>query len=127
MPVRFSPRPQDVMPMLDVLGPSQIMAISDEGGMTILHHAARMGYYLVVEKVLEVNPGMADAVTKIEGKPALWTPLMVLVDQWRDTDSKRRVLKNLIDYSSVQTIMARSLTGSTALFMAASRGSLAAC
>ena len=115
------------MPMLDVLGPSQIMAISDEGGMTILHHAARMGYYLVVEKVLEVNPGMADAVTKIEGKPALWTPLMVLVDQWRDTDSKRRVLKNLIDYSSVQTIMARSLTGSTALFMAASRGSLAAC
>ncbi|CAE7358961.1 DSPTP1 [Symbiodinium sp. CCMP2592] len=118
----LSNRPQDVMPMLEVLGPAQIMALADTNGMTILHHAARMGYYLVCDKVLSVNPGMADAITKVDGKPAMWTPLMVLVDQWVFTDNKCNVLKSLIDYSSVQTIMSRSLTGSTALMMAASRG-----
>ena len=47
--------------------------------MTALHHPAKLGLAVTVERI---NPAAAEKVTRADGRPANWTPLMVLSDNW---------------------------------------------
>ena len=60
--------------------PAQLMMARDEAGLTVVHHAVRLGLGQVLEAALRKAPLLADAVTFPSSKPDNWTPLMVLCD-----------------------------------------------
>ncbi|CAE7460837.1 unnamed protein product [Symbiodinium sp. CCMP2592] len=115
---------------LQALTVSDLVSIRDEEGMTVAHHAVRLGLGPCLEYTLRKAPTLADAVTNPSGRPANWTPLMVLVDappgSLGGTDYAYDMLKVLVSYMSVTGLVNlgpfKSPTGATAFHIAASRG-----
>ena len=73
------------MPLLRTLlqglgSSSALVTIRDDEGLTVAHHAVRLGLYPVLEWTLRQAPSLADSVTNPSGRPANWTPMMILVD-----------------------------------------------
>ena len=113
---------QDVLPLLDQVSPAAIMNICDHNGLTLLHHACRLGLPAIVTRVLEMNKHLCDVVTKVDGKPPNWTPLMVLVDKWQDTADFRECMRQLLAVCSPTAYVMRAVTGQTPFHISASRG-----
>ena len=66
--------------LLQQVSDSAIVSMRDEEGMTLCHHAVRLGMYELLQWVMIKAPALADSVTNPSGRPGNWTPLMVLVD-----------------------------------------------
>ena len=120
----MSATPLAVLPMLDDLQPSQALLLKDMNGMNLLHVSARLGCWEVMDRLLALNSQLCDQMTSPVGRPAHWSPLMVLVDagQARDPDTFRYMLGRLLQETSLTTIEARAANGTSALHMAAGRG-----
>ena len=114
--------PMDSLPLLQQVSPAGIMSICDHNGLTLLHHACRLGLPAIVQKCLEINKHLCDVVTKWDGKPQHWTPLMVLVDKWQDTRNFQQCMLALLQACSPATYSMRAPTGQTPFHIAASRG-----
>lgn len=113
------------MQLLEQATPASVMDIRDANGMTVLHHAIRQGKELVFDRVLEINPNLADQITNCDGRPAHWSTLMLLVDTKIRALGEEKYfyfLRRLLQTCSCQTMQARSTNGSTVLHAAGSKG-----
>ena len=99
-----------------------IMQIVDSNGMHALHHAGKLGLVAVVEKILVINPAAADKVTRADGRPANWTPMMVLSDNWSGSDDQCQALRYLLWASQPASFGVRTLSGNTCLHLVCSQG-----
>ncbi|CAJ1459013.1 unnamed protein product [Effrenium voratum] len=110
--------------------PAQLMMARDEAGLTVVHHAVRLGLGQVLEAALRKAPLLADAVTFPSSKPDNWTPLMVLCDAAPGSlgglDHAYEMLKYLLCFMSATGMQILSSTragsGMTAFHLAAARG-----
>ena len=114
--------PNDVIPMLDHVTPANILEIKDHNGLTVLHHACRLGLPSVTERVLQINKHLVDVLTFPDGKPPHWTSLMVLVDRWQDKPSYQQCMQHMLTACSSATYAMRAPTGQSPFHVAASRG-----
>ena len=123
----LSPRPDDCLAMLASATAASVMNIKDADGATALHHAVRVGAWQVVDRLLALNSNLANCMTHMHGRPANWSPLMVLIDRSPSSlpeNCHGYLLGRLIHHSTAQTIAARATSGMTAVHMAASRGQI---
>ena len=120
----MGPTPLAVLPMLDDMAASQALLLRDKNGMSLLHFSARLGYWEVMDRMLQINPQLCDQMTSPVGRPAHWSPLMILIDagQARDPQTFRYMLARLLQETSLTTIEARGANGTSALHMATSKG-----
>lgn len=94
---------------LQALSVSELVTIRDEEGLTVAHHAVRLGLGPCLEFTLRKAPTLADAVTNPSGRPANWTPMMVLVDappgSLGGSDYAYDMLKVLVSHMSVTGLL----------------------
>ena len=107
-------------PMLDepAVTEATILHFKDSNGMTLLHHAVRVGCWEVAVKLTNLN-------TSPTGRPQQWTPLMVCVDVGKtsmDEGTYKFMLSHLLEHSALTTVECRSGNGSTVLHHACSKG-----
>lgn len=116
--------PLKVLDLLAEVSAANILMMVDGNGLNLLHQSCRIGCVPLVERLLAMNPALADQLTSPGGRPAHWSPLMVLLDaksaMWEE-DYKYLVHLVLVN-SSLATLEARAANGSSALHMACSRG-----
>ena len=120
----MGPTPLEVLPMLDDMAASQALLLRDKNGMSLLHFSARLGCWEVMDRMLQINPQLCDQMTSPVGRPAHWSPLMILIDAGhaRDPQTFRYMLARLLQETSLTTIEARGANGTSALHMATSKG-----
>ena len=104
--------------------PVCVMQIVDFNGMSALHHAAKLGLVVIVDALLEINPAVADKITRADGRPAHWTALMVLADSWVGSDEQCDVLRSLLWATSQETFKVCTLSGNNVFHLAASHGNI---
>ncbi|CAL1159390.1 unnamed protein product [Cladocopium goreaui] len=119
--------PLAVLPMLDepAVTEATILHFKDSNGMTLLHHAVRVGCWEVAVKLTNLNTHLCDQVTSPTGRPQQWTPLMVCVDVGKtsmDEGTYKFMLSHLLEHSALTTVECRSGNGSTVLHHACSKG-----
>ena len=100
-------------PMLDepAVTEATILHFKDSNGMTLLHHAVRVGCWEVAVKLTNLN-------TSPTGRPQQWTPLMVCVDVGKtsmDEGTYKFMLSHLLEHSALTTVECRSGNRSTVL------------
>lgn len=101
--------------------------VADRQGMTLLHHAVRVGLVDVVEALVHRCPEAAEKTTLVDGRPAGWTPLMVLMDApvaAMGEENYQRVMRCLLHNMSVQSIALPAYSGQTAAHLAAAQANL---
>ena len=120
--------PLAVLPLLDDMAADQALLLKDMNGLNLLHVSARLGCWEVMDRLLEINTQLCDQMTSPVGRPAHWTPLMILIDAGhvRDPDAFKYMLTRLLEESSLTTIEARAANGSSVLHMATSKGMFSA-
>ena len=100
----------------------------DRDGMTLLHHAVRVGCWPIARSLLKVQFALADSVTYPTQTPAGWTPLMCLADRPApkdafETSEFNKAVHSLVDRMKLSAIKQQATkTGKTALHFMASRG-----
>ena len=112
--------PLAVLPMLDEPAVTEvtILHFKDSNGMTLLHHAVRVGCWEVAVKLTNLNTHLYDQVTSPTGRPQQWTPLMVCVDVGKtsmDEGTYKFMLSHLLEHSALTTVECRSGNRSTVL------------
>lgn len=121
----MSATPLAVLPFLDKVTPNSVLQMKDVNGFTLLHTAARIGCWEAMDRLLAICPVLCDQLSSPNGRPAHWTPLMVLIDTGsaaRDKQEFYYMLQQLLEHSSLATIECKSGNGSSALHMATSKG-----
>lgn len=120
----FGPEPLKVLDLLEEVTAANILMMVDGNGLNLLHQACRVGCVPVVEKLLDMNVALADQLTSPTGRPAHWSPLMVLLDAKSGIgqDEYMWLIQLLVTHSSLATLEVRAANGSSALHMACSRG-----
>ena len=113
---------EQALQTLERSNPTTVMQFVDSNGMHAVHHAAKLGLVAVVEKILEINPAAADKVTRADGRPANWTPMMVLSDNWTGSDEQCQALRLLLWVSQPSSVSVRTLSGNTCLHLVCSQG-----
>lgn len=117
------PEPLRLLDLLDEVTESNVLMMRDGNGLNLLHQCCRIGCIPVVEKLLTIHPALTDQMTSPHGRPAFWSPLMVLLDAKRIMweDSYKELMGLILASSSLATLEARAANGSSALHMACSR------
>ena len=114
-----------VLELLKDASPSAVLEVRDGNGMTVLHHAVRLGQWEIVDRCLELCPPLADQVSSPTGRPAHWTALMVAVDMGRglaDEGTLHYILTRLLQEACLATLEVKSANGATVLHMSCSKG-----
>ena len=104
-----------------------LLEVADSQGMTLLHHAVRLGQVEVVELLVTRCPEAVERTTKIDARPARWTALMVLMDtpvNQIGEGSFERIMRCLLHSMSVGAIALQAYTGTTACHLAAAQANL---
>ena len=117
--------PLKVLPLLEEVTSTTVMKMQDANGLNLLHQAVRVGSYEIVDRLLALNTNLCDQLTSPLGRPAHWSPLMVLIDTGKAVMSQDvyfHILSRLLRYSSLATLEATASNGSSALHMASSKG-----
>eukprot|EP00435_Cladocopium_sp_Y103_P063735 s662_g25.t1 len=116
--------PLKLLDMLEEVTESNVLMMRDGNGLNLLHQCCRIGCVAVVEKLLSINASLSDQMTSPNGRPAFWSPLMVLLDSkpsmWEE--DYKYLMNVVLHSSSLATLEARAANGSSALHMACSRG-----
>lgn len=118
------PEPLRLLDLLDEVTESNVLMMRDGNDLNLLHQCCRIGCIPVVEKLLTIHPALTDQMTSPHGRPAFWSPLMVLLDAKRIMweDSYKELMGLILASSSLATLEARAANRSSALHMACSRG-----
>lgn len=104
-----------------------LLEVEDKQGMSLLHHAVRLGLADVVEGLVAHCPEAVAKTTHVDGRPSRWTPLMVLMDTNLGSigdENYERIMRCLLRNMSVQSISAQAYSGQTAAHLAAAQGNL---
>lgn len=101
----FGPEPLKVLDLLEEVTAANILMMVDGNGLNLLHQACRVGCVPVVEKLLDMNVALADQLTSPTGRPAHWSPLMVLLDAKSGIgqDEYMWLIQLLVTHSSLAT------------------------
>ena len=121
----MSPTPLAILDLLQEASPPAVLEVRDREGMTLLHHAVRIGRWEIVDRCLELCPPLVDQVTSPTDRPAHWTALMVAVDVGRglaDEGTLHYILKSLLREASLATLEVRAANGTTVLHMSCAKG-----
>lgn len=81
--------PLKVLDLLAEVSAANILMMVDGNGLNLLHQSCRIGCVPLVERLLAMNPALADQLTSPGGRPAHWSPLMVLLDAKKERDVGR--------------------------------------
>ena len=112
---------------LEALPLPLVLEVADKQGMSLLHHAVRLGQAEVAEAIVTRCPEAVSKTTQVDGRPARWTPLMVLMDtsvQAMGEDAYQRIARCLLHAMSVQDIAMQAYHGQTAVHLAAAQANL---
>ena len=112
---------------LESLPTPVLLEVEDKQGMSLIHHAVRLGLADAVDALVGHCPEVVSKTTSVDGRPSRWTPLMVLMDTTVASigeENYERIMRCLLRAMTVQSISAQAYHGQTAAHLAAAQGNL---